>query len=123
MAAGTITWSGQTFNKAVRLAGRRMVTKSLVFDYPNIDGVEKCDLGLRGRVMPYTAEMRASTMALLDAAIAAVEELVQYDAATMTEAGTYANCELTDFQVISRARCEGGQYAARVALVFTQLRF
>jgi hypothetical protein len=123
MAAGTITWNGQTFNRAVRLQGRQMITKAVTFDYPNIDGVEKVDMGLRGRVMPYLAELHAADFAALDAAIAVVEALVQYQAATMVEAGSYANTELTSFEVLSRHRTHDNKAAAICRLVFTQLRF
>lgn len=123
MAAGTITWNSQTLNRAVRLQGRQMITKAVVFDYPNIDGVEKVDMGLRGRVMPYLAELHAADFAALDAAIDTLEDLVQYQAATLTEAGSYANCELTSFEVLSRHRTHDNKAAAVVRAVFTQLRF
>ena len=121
MAAGTVAWNGLSLSKVVRLKGRRVLRESVIFSWPGIHGVEKIDKGFRARIMPYSGEISAADMAALDALIETWEDKVQNCTATLTEAGSYDNVELTDFQVLARSVSSAGR-SALVAAVFTQLR-
>lgn len=121
MAAGTVSWRGLSLTDAVRLEGRRVVRDSVTFAYPGVQGVEKVDKGFRGRIMAYVGQLAAADMAALDAAIAAWEEWVGRETGTLSEAGSYDFCELTDFRVLRRSLGTGGRRAVVVA-TFTQLR-
>lgn len=121
MAAGTVSWKGLTLSAAVRLRGRRVVRESATFSSPGIHGVEKIDKGFRARIMPYLGEIAAADMAALDAAIVLWEDQVGNGVASFSEAGSYDNVELSDFQVLGRGLGTGGRRAL-VSAVFTQIR-
>jgi hypothetical protein len=118
----SISWNGQTFSQALKLQSRSASRKRVVFDYPGVDGVEVSDFGWRGCVLQYYVQIQADTLTLLDAAVSALEDLVQVGTATFTETAAYDNVELSAMQVLSRRRTHAGKVVAECVLTFTQLR-
>ncbi len=121
MAAGTVSWNGLTISRAVQLTERNIERGQVIFDYPDVDGVEVTTMGFRGLILGYLGQIPAADMAALDTAIAAWEAKKKNGVATLTEAGTYVFCQLLDFRVLKMRPGTGGRVAV-VAAVFQQLR-